>query len=31
MHKCFTSDGKAIGCFCVRGVDHDESEFDVPL
>jgi hypothetical protein len=30
-HKCFTSDGMAIVCFCARGQDHNEAEFDVPL
>jgi hypothetical protein len=31
MHKCFTSDGMTISCMCVRGVDHDEALFDVPV
>lgn len=31
MHKCFTSDGMAIGCLCVRGEDHDEDYFDIPV
>lgn len=30
MHKCFTSDGMAIACMCVRGEDHDEAHFDLP-
>lgn len=30
-HYCFTSDGMRIMCLCVRGVDHEESEFDVPV
>ena len=30
-HRCSTSDGASIVCLCVRGVDHDEDDFDVPL
>lgn len=32
-HKC-TGEGYPLGgivCLCVRGVDHDESLFDVPV
>lgn len=31
MHVCFTSDNAVIPCLCVRGEDHDESEFDQPI
>jgi hypothetical protein len=31
MHYCTTSDGARIDCICVRGQDHDESLFDVPV
>lgn len=31
MHKCRTEDGAEIGCMCVRGEDHDESQFDIPV
>jgi len=33
MHKCF-GEGYPPGgiiCLCVRGVDHDEEYFDVPI
>jgi hypothetical protein len=30
-HYCKTSDGMNIMCFCIRGIDHDESEFDIPV
>lgn len=30
-HICKTSDGASITCLCIRGKDHDEDEFDVPL
>ena len=25
-HRCFTSDGMAIICLCIRGEAHDEDE-----
>lgn len=31
-HHCFVDDDrKAIVCLCIRGVDHTEDEFDVPV
>ncbi len=30
-HICTTSDGLRIVCFCIRGVDHNEDEFDIPI
>lgn len=32
-HYCLSDDypGGRIPCLCVRGVDHNEGEFDVPL
>jgi hypothetical protein len=31
QHKCLMSDGMSIVCFCIRGEDHNEEEFDVPV
>ena len=30
-HRCSTSDGMSIVCLCIRGVDHNEDEFDIPI
>jgi hypothetical protein len=30
FHTCYTSDGYSVGCFCERGVDHDEAHFGIP-
>ncbi len=30
-HHCYIDGGAAVVCLCVRGVDHDEDKFDVPL
>lgn len=30
-HYCSTSDGMRIFCLCVRGIDHDEEQFDRPV
>jgi hypothetical protein len=31
MHFCRCSDGTSVLCLCVRGQDHDEAMFDVPV
>jgi hypothetical protein len=31
LHICITSDGMEILCLCVRGQDHTEAEFDIPV
>jgi len=33
-HRCYVADSDDpyyVVCLCVRGADHDEDEFDVPM
>lgn len=30
-HICTTSDGMRVGCMCMRGQDHPEELFDIPV
>jgi hypothetical protein len=31
LHQCHCDDGVTVPCICVRGEDHNEAMFDIPV